>query len=254
MAKVYNNQREGLNYQETFSPVVKMVTIRVVISLAIAKNWDIYQMDVNNAFLQEDLNEEVYMELPQGFNANKGNNQVCILNKSLYGLKKASRQWNIKLTSALLAACFVQSHLYYSLFTMQSAGKIVVVLIYAYDLLINGNDAQLIQATKYSLQRNFQIKDLGELKYFLAIEFARNKDGIMMHQRKYTLEIISNLGLVGSRPQGTPLEPNVKLTSLDYDQHIGRTGDQLRDPSAYHQLIGRLLYLTVTRPDVAFAV
>lgn len=132
-------------------------------------------MDINNAFLYGDLNKEVYMDLPQCFNTDKGKNQVCRLIKYLYRLKQASRQWNIKLTLALLAAGFVQSHLDYSLFTMQSAGKIVVVLIYVDDLLITGNDAQLIQDTRDSLQRNFHIKDLGELKYFLGINFARKK-------------------------------------------------------------------------------
>lgn len=106
VAKGYN-QIAGLDYQKTFSPVVKVVTVRVVITLAAANRWNLYQMDVYNAFLQGDLTEEVYMCLPQGFPSQV--EKVCRLHKSLYGLKQASRQWNLKLTEALINSGFVQS-------------------------------------------------------------------------------------------------------------------------------------------------
>lgn len=184
VAKGYN-QKEGLDYQETFSPVVKMVTVRVVISLAAAQGWSIHQMDVYNAFLQGDLNEEVYMDLPLGFNHLGGKGVVCKLTKSFYGLKQASRQWNIKLTTALLTSGFQQSHFDYSLFTRHQGRSIVVVLVYVDDLLIIGNDHVLILEMKKILKDSFKIKDLGDLRYFLGIEFARNDTGIIMHQRKY---------------------------------------------------------------------
>jgi len=253
VAKGYN-QKEGLDYQETFSPVVKMVTVRTVISIAAVQKWDIHQMDVYNAFLQGDLHEEVYMELPLGFAGDKGN-QVCKLSKSLYGLKQASRQWNIKLTTALTNSGFIQSHLDYSLFTKRIDKDLVVVLVYVDDLLITGSNTGLIQETKDYLQHCFKIKDLGDLKYFLGIEFARSKDGILMHQRKYAVELISTLGFTGAKPFQAPMVVNKKLTSLEFDQYTQDDNDQLlSDPGEYQRLIGRLLYLTITRPDIAFVV
>lgn len=147
VAKGYN-QREGLDYQETFSPVVKMVSVRAMISLVANKGWCIQQMDVYNAFLQGDLNEEVYMQLPQGFahkaqvstQHNQGQRVCKLLKSSLYGLKQASRQLNIKLTAALIDAGFKQCHLDYSLLIKKSDAGIVIVLIYVDDLLITGSD------------------------------------------------------------------------------------------------------------------
>ena len=138
VAKGYN-QQEGLDYQETFSPVVKMVTVRTVLTLAASKGWDVQQMDVYNAFLQGDLVEEVYMQIPQGFShLHAGNQPVCKLLKSLYGLKQASRQWNVKLSQALLVAGFQQIHLDYSLLIKKSNEGILIVLIYVDDLLVTG--------------------------------------------------------------------------------------------------------------------
>ncbi|XP_059281035.1 uncharacterized mitochondrial protein AtMg00810-like [Lycium ferocissimum] len=142
----------------------------------------------------------------------------------------------------------------YSLFTKCHKDKIV--LTYVDDLLIIGNDDHLIQETKRALQAAFKIKDLGELRYFLGIEFARSKDGILMHQRKYALELISDMGLAGSKPTSTPMEVNQKLTTTEFDHHIPSENSDplLSNPTAYQRIIERLFYLTTTRPDIAFAV
>nr|XP_016458676.1 PREDICTED: uncharacterized mitochondrial protein AtMg00810-like [Nicotiana tabacum] len=171
------------------------------------------------------------------------------------GLNKASRQWNIKLTTALLDFGFTQSHLDYSLLTKKVEDKLVIVLIYVDDLLITGNGPSLIQDTKDVLQSNFKIKDLRDLRYFLGLEFARTKDGILMHQRKYALELISDLGIADSKPLGAPLELNLNLTSKEFDQYVGQSQDTLLpDPGGYQRLIGRLLYPTINRPDISYVV
>ncbi|XP_070002995.1 uncharacterized mitochondrial protein AtMg00810-like [Nicotiana sylvestris] len=105
------------------------------------------------------------------------------------------------------------------------------------------------------LRKNFKIKDLGELRYFLGIKFARSNEGILMHQRKYSLELISDMGLAGARPLGALVELNQKLTNSEFDAYVGSSSDRpLEDPSSYQRLIGRMLYLTITRPDIAFDV
>lgn len=250
------NQKKGFDYQETFSPVVKMTTVRCVISISAAKQWTIHQMDVYNAFLQGDLTEEVYMSIPTGFYKEYGNTKVCKVLKSLYGLKQASRQWSIKLTTALLSSGFQQSSRDYSLFTKRLEEKLVIVLVYIDDLLITDNDAYLINETKGHLQHAFKIKDLGELRYFLGLKFARSKDGILIHWRKYALEIISEVGLVGAKPVSTPTELNQKLTTLEFDTHFppSTPDPSFQDPSSYQRLIGKLLYLSTTRSDISFAM
>jgi len=196
------------------------------------------------------------MSLPVGFNSKHTGTQVCKLLKSLYGLKQASRQWNIKLTTTLTASGFQQSTRDYSLFTKRQNDKLVIVLIYVDDLLLTRNDPIVIQETKEVLQHAFKIKDLGELRYFLGLEFARSEAGILIHQRKYTLQLIANMGLAGAKPVSTPMELNLKLTSTDFDAHIPstHTDPPLDDPTSYRRLVGRLLYLTTTRPDISFSV
>ena len=147
----------------------------------------------------------------------QGESKVCKLNKSLYGLKQASRQWNLKLSEALISSGFIQSHHDYSLFTKCSGSDLVLILVYVDDLLITGSSSQLIQATKLMLNTHFKIKDLGEMRYFLGLEIARSKDGIMVSQRKFALDLISDFGLAGTKPVGTPLEVNQRFTSQDFD-------------------------------------
>uniref|UniRef100_A0A3Q7FZR3 Reverse transcriptase Ty1/copia-type domain-containing protein n=1 Tax=Solanum lycopersicum TaxID=4081 RepID=A0A3Q7FZR3_SOLLC len=126
--------------------------------------------------------------------------------------------------------------------------------VYVDDLMITGNDISLIQQSKSTLQENFKMKDIGNLRYFLGIEFARSQDGIVMHQKKYTLEIISEAGLSAAKPAATPLDPYVHLTTREYDELNGTSkyDKLLTDPAVYRRLVGKLLYLNVTRPDISF--
>ena len=167
VAKGYG-QKEGIDYEETFSPVVKMGTVRCLISLAVQKEWKIFQMDVNNAFLYGDLKEEVYMLPPPGY-FEKGSNKVCKLKKSLYGLKQAPRQWNQKLSEALFEAGFEQSKNDHSLFIKKKDNTVLFLLVYVDDLVITGNCENEIDHFKTFLKNKFKIKDLGELKIFLGI-------------------------------------------------------------------------------------
>ncbi|KAJ0546332.1 putative RNA-directed DNA polymerase [Helianthus annuus] len=238
-------QMEGIDFHETFAPVAKMVTVRTLLAIAVKCGWHIHQLDVNNAFLHGDLHEDVYMKVPQGF-GNMAGNKACKLKKSLYGLKQASRNWYQKFTNSLLEMGFKQTGADHSLFTFKDKNVFIAVLIYVDDVIIVGDNLNKIQETKVFLDMKFSIKDLGPLKFFLGIEVARIKEGMVLSQRKYTLDILEDAGMMGCRPSPFLMEQNLKLGKCDEEPRV--------DPSQYRRLIGRLLYLQATRPDIAYAV
>ena len=240
-----NRQVEGEDYDETFAPVVKIATVRALFKIAAVKGWEIHQMDVQNAFLHGDLEEEVYMKMPPGFKADDPS-KVCRLRKSLYGLKQAPRCWFAKLSNALLQFGFVQSCSDYTLFTFIKGNDSLRVLIYVDDLIISCNNLDMIVKFKKYLSDCFKMKDLGNAKYFLGIEVSRGKSGIFLSQRKYALDIIEDAGLLGCQPLSIPVEQNHSLLSDD--------GPLYENPYQFRRLVGRLVYLTITRLELCYAV
>ena len=178
---IYGNlQEEGIDYNETFAHVAKMVTVRIFLAIATIKNWEFHQMDVHNAFLHGDLSEEVYMKVLPGFK-NTNSNMICRLKKSLYGLKQDPRCWFAKLSTALKNYGFVQSYSDYSLFGLSMGQTQINVLVYVDDLIIAGNDKDALKTFKDYIGKYFHMKDLGTLKYFLGLEVARNLEGIFLN-------------------------------------------------------------------------
>lgn len=240
-----NRQIEGDDYNETFAPVAKITTVISFLQQAASLDWEVHQMDVHNAFLHGDLKEEVYMKLPPGYHGAE-KNQVCRLRKSLYGLKQAPRCWFEKLTAALLEYGFLQCLSDYSLFTLERGQDRLHVLIYVGDLIISGSTPTLVSTFKTYLSQCFHMKDLGISKYFLGIEVARSPSGIYLSQRKYVLDLLKETGLTAAKPVEFPLEQNHRL-ALD-DSHF------LTDVAAYRRLVGKLIYLSNTRPDLSYAI
>jgi len=185
------------------------------------------------------------MKLPPGF-SHKEKPCVCKLNKLIHGLKQASRQWFSKFSTTLIQKGFRQSISDYSLFTYNCDQTTIFVLIYVDDFIITGNNENAISKIKQFLAQSFSIKDLGNLSYFLGIEVSRSKKGIFLCQRKYTLDILSDSSITGCRPSDFPMEQHLRLRPND--------GTPLSDPTVYRRLIGRFLYLTLTRPDIQYAV
>ncbi|GAU47169.1 hypothetical protein TSUD_28920 [Trifolium subterraneum] len=208
VAKGYN-QIEGLDFFDTFSPVAKLTTVRLLLALASSQHWHLQQLDVNNAFLHGDLQEDVYMQVPEGVLAKP--NHVCKLKKSLYGLKQASRKWYEKLSTLLVQQGYHQSQSDHSLFTMKNNEHFTAILVYVDDIIMAGSSIIEIDRMKTILDTNFKIKDLGNLKYFLGLEVAQSSQGIMISQRKYCLDLLEDTGLLGSKPVTTPLDPSIKL-------------------------------------------
>ncbi|XP_035838498.1 uncharacterized protein LOC110908724 isoform X1 [Helianthus annuus] len=245
VAKGYT-QTYGIDYSETFSPVAKMDTIRVLFSVAANKEWPLHQFDVTNAFLHGDLTEEVYMEAPPGFSGSFKEREVCRLKKSLYGLKQSPRAWFGKFTLAMKEYGYHQSNADHTLFLKRRNGLVTCLIIYVDDMIITGNDVEEIAQLKENLFSKFEMKDLGNLKYFLGIEVLRSKRGIFICQRKYVLDLLAETGLIDCKPADTPMVVNHNL-------HMELNGE-LADKERYQRLVGKLIYLSHTRPDIAYAV
>jgi hypothetical protein len=198
------DQQSGVDYYDTFSPVIKSTTIRLVLALAVQFDWDIKQMDVSKAFLQGILDEEVYMEQPQWFVHPVYPNHVCRLHKSLYGLKQALRTWFTWLSQALLDIGFSCSQLDPSLFTYHTAKVHIFLLVYVDDIILTGNHQPTIQCIVNKLQLDFALKDLGSLSYFLGIQATRDSVGLHLRQSKYILNLLDHTQMTGSKPYLAP--------------------------------------------------
>lgn len=178
------HQQEALDYTETFIPVSKPTTIRLVLSLVVHNDWEVKQLDISNAFLHGDLQEYVYMTQPLGFEDKDKPHFVCQLHKSIYGLKHAPRAWYEKLMNALLAMNFKTSTADTSLFVYSSGSNFVVVLIYVDDILITGSSSIFCNQVISKLSSSFPVKDLGPIHYFLGLQIKRNASAMDLSQTK----------------------------------------------------------------------
>ncbi|KAL0366821.1 UNVERIFIED_CONTAM: Retrovirus-related Pol polyprotein from transposon RE1 [Sesamum radiatum] len=240
-----NQELQALEKNETWSLTsLPPVTVRIFLALVTTKSWPLLQLDVNNAFLHGKLDEEVYMDLPEGFTGAQPG-QVCKLQKSLYGLKQASQQWNLELTNKLLEFGFVQSSHEHCLFIKRSGPEFTALLVYVDDILLTGSSDTVLTSVKTYLDQLFTIKDLGPAKYFLGLELARSSHGLHVTQHKYLQDILADTSMLDAKPAPTPFPSGLKLVLED--------GALLPDPNRYRRLVGRLLYLGFTRPDIAFA-
>ncbi|KAJ9707125.1 hypothetical protein PVL29_002217 [Vitis rotundifolia] len=246
VAKGYT-QVYGSDYGDTFSPVAKIASVRLLLSMAAMCSWPLYQLDIKNAFLHGDLAEEVYMEQPPGFVAQGESGLVCRLRRSLYGLKQSPRAWFGRFSSVVQEFGMLRSTADHSVFYHHnSLGQCIYLVVYVDDIVISGSDQDGIQKLKQHLFTHFQTKDLGKLKYFLGIEIAQSSSGVVLSQRKYALDILEETGMLDCKPVDTPMDPNVKL--------VPGQGEPLGDPGRYRRLVGKLNYLTITRPDISFPV
>ncbi|KAJ0853298.1 putative RNA-directed DNA polymerase [Helianthus annuus] len=239
------SQVPGLDYFHTFSPVVKATTVRTVLALSVINNWHLHQLDVNNAFLHGHLAETVYMEQPKGFINTQFPSHVCKLSKAIYGLKQAPRAWFHRLSLFLLNNGFLCSRADPSLFIYKQGKCIMYLLVYVDDLILTGNHQPTLTSFISSLHNEFAIKDLGKLNYFLGLEVTYTENGIFLNQSKYTMDILSRAKMLEAKPAPTPLSANVSFVS---------TGTAFPDITFYRSIIGALQYLTITRPDISYAV
>uniref|UniRef100_A0A6N2KS64 Integrase catalytic domain-containing protein n=1 Tax=Salix viminalis TaxID=40686 RepID=A0A6N2KS64_SALVM len=240
------HQRPGLDYTETFSPVIKPTTIRIVICLALQQNWFIHQLDVNNLLFAGSRVEDVFMAQPQGFIDEHLPHHVCHLRKAIYGLKQAPRAWYTELATFLLSQKFVNSKADTSLFIYNSGGIIAYFLVYVDDLILTGNSNCFLASFTEALSSRFSVKNLGALHYFLGVEVVSNFAGVFLSQQKYIHDILIRTNMAEAKSVTTPLSTTTSLTLHD--------GSASFDASQFRSIVGSLQYLSLTRPDIAFTV
>lgn len=237
-------QKFGFDYSETYAPVAKLVTLKVLLAVANHRDMHIHQMDVKSAFLNGELTEDIYMELPEGF---KQNNKVCKLNKALYGLKQASRAWNEKFNDFMIRNGFKQCNSDACLYVKVQNGITIYVLLYVDDILIFCSDLKRINTVKSLLSNEFEMTDMGKASTFLGMHIEQDieKGTIVLSQSKYLEKVLQKFNMQDCKPKSTPMEKGLHLDAGDKNKCTNHP---------YRELIGCLIYATVTtRPDLCAA-
>ena len=200
-----NEQEEGVDFLETYSPVVRTVTVRLVLHTATINRWDIKQLDVKNAFLHRDLTETVYMSQPPGFKNKEFPDHVCLLHKAIYGLKQAPRTWFDKVSSFLLRFEFICNIKDPSPFICRHGKVTIYLLLYVDDMILTGNDSTVLEKLLTSLSKEFRMKDMGSLSYFLGIQVKYTSTGMFLNQEKYAADLLETAGMLDCSAMPTPL-------------------------------------------------
>lgn len=238
------NQKYGTDYDEVFAPVVRQTTFRMLLSVAAKRGYKVKHYDIKTAFLNGELEEDIYMRQPPGF---EKNNKVCHLLKGLYGLKQAARSWNKAIHSVLTSNGYKQSMYDKCLYMKTTNGELCYILLYVDDFIIASKSEEAIKNIADIIGEKFEMKCLGDIQHFLGIEIERDEQGnFMMNQRNYINKIIADCGLTDAKVSKIPLD--VGYEKLECDK-------MLEDNNIYQKMIGQLLYVSInTRPDISASV
>ncbi|KAD0942788.1 hypothetical protein E3N88_43529 [Mikania micrantha] len=239
------SQEEGIDYDETFAPVARLEAIRLFLAYAALHKLKVFQMDVKSAFLYGKIKEEVYVCQPPGFEDNKHPDWVYKLDKALYGLKQAPRAWYDTLSTFLLQNNFTRGSVDKTLFIKKVGQHKLLVQIYVDDIIFASSDPKLCADFTELMTKNFEMSAMGELQFFLGLQIKQSPDGIFIHQSKYTKELLKKFDLQNCKQCSNPMS---STTQLDADLK-GKSVDE----TLYRCMIGSLMYLTTSRPDIMFA-
>ena len=247
------NQREGIDYMETFSPVSKKDSFRIIMALVAHFDFDLHQMDVKTTFLNGNLEEEVYMKQPKGFSSSEGEHLFCKLKKSIYGLKQASRQWYLKFHEVITSFGFEENIMNQCIYQKVSGSKIFFLVLYVDDILLATNDKGLLYEVKQFLSKNFDMKDMGEASYVLGIKIHRERSrGILgLAQETYINKVLERFNMKNCSPSVAPIN---KVFDLNQCPKNDFEWEHMKN-IPYTSAGGSLMYAQVcTRPDIAFAI
>ncbi|GJS90577.1 retrovirus-related pol polyprotein from transposon TNT 1-94 [Tanacetum coccineum] len=239
-------QEEGIDFEESFAPVARLEAIRIFLAFAAHMNMVIYQMDVKTAFLNGNLREEVYVSQPDGFVDPDKPNYVYKLKKALYGLKQAPRAWYDMLSSFLISNDFSKGSVDPTLFIRREGNELILVQIYVDDIIFAASTPELCDLFAKIMCSKFKMSMMGKISFFLGLQISQSPRGIFINQSKYALESLKKYGFESCDPVDTPM---VEKSKLDEDKE-----GKAVDPSHYRGMIGTLLYLTASRPDLQFAI
>jgi hypothetical protein len=231
-------QQLGIDFDEVFAPIARMESKRLVLAVAAHHGWPVHQMDVKSAFLNGDLNEEVYITQPPGFIAEGHEQKVLKLHKALYGLRQAPRAWNAKLNTSLVQLGFSRCRSEHGMYTRVRSNSRLVVGVYIDDLLIVGECVKEIDQFKDEMKQLFRMSDLGPLSYYLGIEVKQGWHGVVLCQSVYAKKLLEKAGMAGCNGCVTPMEPKLKLSK--------RSTSPAVDTTQYRNIIGSLRYLLHT--------
>lgn len=245
-------QQYGVDYDETFAPVAKFVSIRAVLAIGAALNLEIHQFDVITAFLHGELEEDIYMIPPAGLSTSP--NVFCKLLKSLYGLKQSPRMWNKKLDDYLRDSGFQRLSSDYGVYLRRNDNELVIIAVYVDDLIALTDSIATMNKIKADFSKTFAMTDGGEIHHCLGIQVHRDRSRrfLSLNQERYIEHVLARFGMSACRPVKTPLDPSTKLTKYATE---GENDVKLTDQSLYQQIVGSLMYLMIaTRPDIANSV
>jgi hypothetical protein len=248
-------QTQGVDFNETFAPVVKFTSIRCLLAIGTILDLEIHQMDVKTAFLNGELEEEIYMQQPEGLEKGSSNKLVCKLNKAIYGLKQAPRAWYQKINAYLLKSGFSRTNTDHSVYILNSKESKVIISIYVDDLLLLSNNLSKLEEVKRELANAFDMKDLGQVHYLLGIQITRNRQTrtTQLSQTKYLQGILERFSMQDCKPLSTPQDVNSKLSKAMEPLTKEEVESMVKIP--YQSAVGSLMYAMVaTRPDIAVAV
>ena len=240
------SQEEGIDYDETYAPVARLEAIRILLAFASIMNFKLYQMDVKSAFLNGYIQEEVYVSQPPGFESFEHPDYVFKLKKALYGLKQAPRAWYDRLSNFLLQKGFKRGTVDTTLFIERSGKDILLVQIYVDDIIFGATNDNLCKKFSELMQSEFEMSMMGELTFFLGLQIKQLNDGIYIHQSKYCRELLKRFGMDSCKSASTPMSV---ACYLDQDE-----AGKAVEVTKYRGIIGSLLYLTASRPDIMFSV
>lgn len=254
VAKGYT-QKEGIDYDETFSPVAMLKSIRALLAMAAHYDYEIWQMDVKTAFLNGYLNEDIYMDQPQGFISQGEEHKVCKLHKSIYGLKQASRSWNVRFDETIKTYDFIQNMDEPCVYKKIQGDAIVFLVLYVDDILLIGNNVAMLSTVKLWLSNQFSMKDLGEASFILGLKLYRDRSKRLLglSQSSYIDKILTRFNMQDSKKALIPFRHGLSL-SKDMSPKSDVELDRMRR-CPYASAVGSLMYaMLCTRPDIAYAV